>query len=62
MLIRETPSTSANKSHNISSFGFLATLSLFIPLKSGAGNFFLSTLPFGVNGNTSSTTNVDGII
>ncbi len=62
MLMRETPSTSANKSHNISSFGFLATLSLFMPLKSGAGNFFLSTFPFGVNGNSSSHTNADGTI
>ena len=57
---RSSPRTSANSPHRISSCGVRATRRTDPTRASGAGSARRSSLPLGVSGRRSSTTNADG--
>jgi len=59
MPTRANPSISANNEHSIASCGVRGNRPLIL-VGSGAGSARRSSLPFGVSGNRSSTTNADG--
>ena len=57
MPTRSSPSTSANSAHRISSCGVRGARRTVVGARSGAGSARRSSLPFGVSGSRSSTTN-----